>query len=494
MQLRSIIQGRFPFFLVLLPAFIVLHIEKDYGRLINYAASAKDILILFIVPLVVYAIALLLYRSVPKANLFSLASLFVFFFWGDVKDFLSKLIPGSFFQSYTFLLPVAVILIAIAGIAIRRNNRNTDKFFRFIHLALLLFIAIDLISIAWTKEKTVDQSAKTAFRPCTGCPKPDIYFILLDEYTSSANMQQQFGYDNSAIDNYLKSNGFSIIKGSTSNYNLTAFSLSSIFSMNYLPGVDSSKDFYLKNYLPGVELMYTTPLLDIFSMQGYKVYNNSIFQVKDHPSLTPLSDMWGTRLLFQQHNIFRKTDNEIGWQFPSLPRLRFGKELPVPEEQDIRDSIAMKELFSILHEPANKPKFVYTHLLSPHFPFLRDSLGNKLANPTSDVTKQTTADYISQVALTNRMIRKMVDSIKAYSSTPPVIIIQGDHGYRPNTRVVSQSQFSNFNAMYFPGNADLPVSDTMSSVNTFRFVLNQLFRNNYSLLDNRHYFLKYWPL
>jgi len=494
LQLRSILQSRFPFFLLLLPAFIVLHIEKDYSRLISYSSCIKEILILFLAPVAIYAIAWLVFRSVIKANLFSLISLFVFFFFGDIKDLLSKTFPGSFFQSYTFLFPTTIILVTGAGILIRRSKPEADRLFRFVHLALLLFIVIDLTLIVLPYNQPTAPNTTPDIQFCGECPKPDIYFILLDEYTSSNNMQQQFGYDNSAIDNYLKSEGFSIIANSTSNYNLTAFSMSSIFSMNYLPTVDSSKDFYLKNYLPGVELMYETPLLSIFGTLGYTAYNNSIFNIKNYPSLTPLPDMWGIRQIFQQHNIFRKMDNEIGWQFPSWMHLRLTKEIPTPEAQDIRDSIAMKKLFSILHEKTGGPKFVYTHLLSPHFPFTRDSLGNKIATPFNAAAEQPEKDYISQVALTNRMIRKMVDSIKAYSLAPPVIIIQGDHGYRPATREISASQFRNFNAMYFPESMRPVINDSMSNVNTFRFVFNQLFNSRVPLLDNRHYFLKYWPL
>ena len=498
MQLRSTIHGRFPFFLLLLPAFIFLHIEKDYSSLINYASGIKEILILFAAPIAVYAFSWLLYRSVPKANLFSLVFLFFFFFFGDIKDFLSKNIPGSFLQSYTVLIPLSIVIISISGIAVKRATGDFSRLFGFVHLALLLFIAVDLVAMIWPAKKGVfisDMADTPPFQPCKTCATPDIYYILLDEYTSSRNMQEQFGYDNSAIDNYLEGEGFTIIQSSTSNYNLAAFSMSSIFSLNYLATVDSSKDFYLKNYLPGVELMYKSPLPGIFATQGYQVYNNSIFDIRNFPSLTPLTDMWGSKALFQQHNMFRKTDNDIGWQFPSWAHIRFSKEIPVPEEQDTRDSLALQKLFSIAREKSAQPKFVYTHLLSPHFPYIRDSSGIKITTPKSGDSSFQKKEYIGQVIYTNRLIRRMVDSIKANNGSSPVIIIQGDHGYRPATRKIDASQFRNFNAMYFPDSLRPPaISDSMSSVNTFRFVLNQLFHAHYPLLENRHYFLKYWPL
>ena len=40
--------------------------------------------------------------------------------------------------------------------------------------------------------------------------KPDIYYIVLDRYTSSQVLQSQFNFDNSDFTNYLQKNGFSI--------------------------------------------------------------------------------------------------------------------------------------------------------------------------------------------------------------------------------------------------------------------------------------------
>jgi hypothetical protein len=76
----------------------------------------------------------------------------------------------------------------------------------------------------------------------------------------------------------------------------------------------------------------------------------------------------------------------------------------------------------------------------------------------------------------------------ASSPTPPVIILQGDHGSigsKPNTRTTI------FNAYYLPGGSAQALHDDISPVNTFRVVFNTLFGGNYSLLDDVSYYSVY---
>jgi hypothetical protein len=72
----------------------------------------------------------------------------------------------------------------------------------------------------------------------------------------------------------------------------------------------------------------------------------------------------------------------------------------------------------------------------------------------------------------------------ADSNTPPIIILQGDHGpwLQPKTK-----RFWILNAYYFPGNQDKLYS-TISPVNTFRLVFNTYFGGKYDMLKDTSYF------
>ena len=62
---------------------------------------------------------------------------------------------------------------------------------------------------------------KQSFTICDSCKKPDVYFILLDQYTGNMALKEVFNFDNVAFETQLGQRGFHLAKRSSSNYNLT---------------------------------------------------------------------------------------------------------------------------------------------------------------------------------------------------------------------------------------------------------------------------------
>ena len=63
---------------------------------------------------------------------------------------------------------------------------------------------------------------------------PDIYYIILDEYSGNHSLIKDFGFDNSQFLNELKDRGFIIPEKNFSNYPNTALSLPSMLNMQYM--------------------------------------------------------------------------------------------------------------------------------------------------------------------------------------------------------------------------------------------------------------------
>ena len=70
---------QYPFFLVLLPAFVIIHLEKELHQVISYKFVVDRIIIFFAVPLLLFAIAYVFTRSLKKASLISFILSFFFF-------------------------------------------------------------------------------------------------------------------------------------------------------------------------------------------------------------------------------------------------------------------------------------------------------------------------------------------------------------------------------------------------------------------------------
>jgi hypothetical protein len=95
-----------------------------------------------------------------------------------------------------------------------------------------------------------------------------------------------------------------------------------------------------------------------------------------------------------------------------------------------------------------------------------------------------TKGYVNQVQYLNKKVLSAIDTILAESKTPPIIIIQGDHGpwmQPPNRRMWI------LNAYYLPENND-KLYKTITPVNTFRLVFNTYFGGKYEMLKDVSYF------
>ena len=145
------------------------------------------------------------------------------------------------------------------------------------------------------------------------------------------------------------------------------------------------------------------------------------------------------------------------------------------------------------------PKFVFSHILLPHPPFVLDK--DCAPSPEQETkTKTYGENYLSQVGCVNVKIEQLVEKILTKSQRPPVIIIQADEGPHPiknplrkegywkEANVASlKEKFPIINAMYLPGLKENPLYPSISSVNTFRVVFNSYFNTQLELLPDKYF-------
>ncbi|MFA4934054.1 MAG: hypothetical protein WC574_06475 [Candidatus Omnitrophota bacterium] len=92
--------------------------------------------------------------------------------------------------------------------------------------------------------------------------------------------------------------------------------------------------------------------------------------------------------------------------------------------------------------------------------------------------------YIEQVLGTNKLILEVIDEILLKSVKKPIIVLQGDHGYRRG-KYSENTKLSILNAYYLPGKSCEVVWPAISPYNSFRVIFNTYFKTNYKILKEK---------
>jgi hypothetical protein len=476
---------KYPAFLFLLPFFFVLHGFTENYDFVSVSDAAVLTATYLIASLILFGLFWLLYKNRFKAAFLAFLIMAFHFFFGSVYDSLKRINQNAFFTKYSLLLPGAFIFFIIIAIYIKRKKQLSSKISLYLNILLILLLLIDSISLisrhmALVKERKI--LVPEGFAPLTISSKPDIYFIILDEYAGEKQLKEQLGFDNSAFLQELRSSGFYVINNSTSNYISTPVSVASLVTMNYpdLKREDEQQDKVLHSYY----YIRESPLIKFLRSQQYELYNYSIFDLPGQktpakPTFLPT----GTTLITSQTFLTRVKDN-IGYHIYTTlgftPDTLKGLLTDLQNNNDIYD-----RTFRLASEKKQKPKFVYTHLMMPHYPYYFTKEGKQRPDKELSVANKTNAaHYLEYLAFCNEKIKLLTSNIITHSPDA-VIVLTGDHGFRSfDDKSYLPYSFYNLCAVRLPSRDYSKFYDKLSSVNLFRTILNTEFNQHLPLLKD----------
>ena len=399
------------------------------------------------------------------------------------------------------LIPFAISFVAgiyyFVKTKRRLNNASTIS-----NAIAVTFLAVTLMSIVTynienidsfdselitteTSLGTYDPTIET-FTPRQGEIKnyPDVYYIVLDAYSSASSLKKFVNFDNQEFISYLTNKGFSVNHKSYSNYDRTIPSITSTMNMMYL---DSLTEEQVGNLWLKDEMLVKSTVLQNFKSAGYKniILHRAITIFND----SPLSDLeMCKKSKFTNSQLLSMT----------IRTSILGFLLEKWELQQMRDAALCN--FSELqkqHQKFDEPIFVFSHILVPHPPFLFDSEGNPVSSvrPEGLESWQNEEGYINSIKFANKKIMQVVDELLTDPKNHPIIIIQADHGYgfdidssKPNKESLEQ-RMSIFSAYYLPGTEENLSDNVITPVNTFRIIFNSYFNTDYDLLENKMYLI-----
>lgn len=441
----------------------------------------------------------LLSRSLHGAALAASLWLMLFFSFGHAYTQLYYRLPaGSVLARSDVLLAVWAALAILGGWALLRLLRGPHLLAPILNVtaaAALVISFAPVVSVgaaggqagAYAFKDPADLHPKAAALPAG--QKPDIYYIILDSYGSEDVLREFYGLDNAPFIDWLERRGFVVAEQSRSNYISTTFSLGSSLNYHYLQDLVEVPP-QSTNYRPSFELIHHSAVRRFLEQQGYRTVafatGFDFTELRDaevfYPRQTPYNP-FEYNLLMGSAAVFW-----LDWVDPIYHR------------QNVLGQF--ENLGAAASLPG--PKFVFAHMIIPHVPFVFDENGSPVQPMGSADGYAYTGGlehylqgYRGQAQYASQLVEQAVDEILRSSPTPPVIILQGDHG--PGAYLDAGSadntclreRFGILNALYLPGQdaATLAqaVPQDLTPVNTFRVVFNLYFGADLPMLPNRQY-------
>jgi hypothetical protein len=480
-----------PLFPLLLCLFFVLH-----GFTENYDfVPSKDALFLFgiyvLFTLVIGGLSWFFYRDITKAALFAFFIMSFHFFFGAAHDLLKNVFGVSFITRYSFILPVSAIFFLLITIFLKKSRKTFVKFSAFLNILFILLVLFDLGSLLskMLSDKKKNSLLPPEFTLIDKTSRPDIYLIVADEYAGNTELKEIFQFDNTAFEDSLRNKGFHVIPYGKSNYNYTPFAGASLLHMNYLQL--ENKERGQTDLAYSYKIIKENNLLNFLQQQGYQFYNYSVFDFTGQPrrineGFLPVK----TRLITSQTFLSRL---EKDLRFNLITRFRSRSELKRLTYGTLHNNNNIYELtWNIAEERTGKPKFVYTHLMMPHYPYYFDKNGKE--QPFEKLTEGNQSNqqaYIEYLQYCNKKFLSLSDHILISSTEPPIIVLMGDHGFRHFKQPVKEEYyFFNHASVHLPSQNYSAFPDSMTSVNLFRIILNTEFQQHLPLLKDSTIYLK----
>jgi len=429
--------------------------------------------------ILLWIILSLIMRNAVKAGIATSVFLIFFFSYGRLYEMLKGWEGFSFKHAYFLPIMVFVCGYLIYFIAIAR--RNFVGLNRILNFVAAVFVIINLVTIGWHQVNgQISSSASEQHQPEAPIAKtafenmPDVYYIILDEFAHPDTMRDYYGYDDNSFSQFLEEKGFYIATESQTKTMRTTHCIASSLNMEYIP--DNERIAFVN------QKINNSLVADIFRSMGYQfVYYGTWYDISADIKVD-------CDILLNFYNT--ETGKSLANEFP---RIYWNATALLPfydyvfsnqYENFYRRRII--DTFNSLRLSTEIPnrKFVFAHIMAPHDPFVFGK-NDEFVDTINWNNYENKQFYLDQYIFTERNMERVISSILKTSDSPPIIIVQSDHGIRPirpRMDVGKEEWRKIFNAYYFPGQDYSKMYKKISPVNSFRFIFHNYFGMEYNLL------------
>jgi len=439
----------------------------------------------------VWALFFAIERSFAKAAMTSALAIAMFFTYGP----LAKHVKDVALQVIDILILGGFVLLMI------RTKKDLAQLVRVLNFGATVLIVLPIVQMVTSHRAVKAQSFLKVNLPITATPatvqqRPDIFFIIVDCYGRADQLQRVMHYSNYPFLDQLRSRGFYIADQSHSNYDQTHLSIAATLNLTFLQ--DYSKTFPWDSD-------DRKPLSDGTNRSFASVYLKKLgYRYIAVTSGYPL-DFSAADLVYKQPMKLSMIENAY-IQFPPITNSGSATTSMFVDRRACL--MGAFQNLKYLATPTPQPKFVVAHILAPHPPFVFDAAGNPIRQPGIPFGFYDASDYmevggthesyrtgyVGLVQFLNGQLLQIIDSIVSHAKTPPVIIIEGDHGSKLGldqndiSRTDLHECFSNLMAFYVPDSVRKLLYPRITSMNTFRVLFDGLFNEKLSLVPDRSFY------
>ena len=508
--MKTIIK-RIPWFYILFTIYPLLFLWATNITEIDPSVVIRPFLVTLLGSAILYAILYISFRNIDRAALIGTLILIIFFSYGHLY-YKTRTVPAlEILSHHHTLIPIYLVLFALGVWGIFRLKKYTGTA-RFMNVVGLVLVGLQVFQLGYSytraafaaRRPVTLQSGLTV--PANRSTLPDVYFIVLDTYMRSDALQQEMGFDNTPFLKQLDKLGFYVAHCSRPNYAYTKGSIASILNMNFLPDLEATTHLSTNDDGFWTVINHNEVARQLKSI-GYKtiafqneyprleVTDADVFLGLGRPSINshylyPFEDLY---LRSTAAVIFTAADSKLNISrlFQALsPSQDPNANIPANLDPFLRYHIDLQyfTLEKLTEIPAIPgPKFVYAHIMIPHGPYVFGPNGEIVADPnyigddsaSAADSAEARQGYVYGVQFIDGKIIPVLQDIISKSKNPPIIILQGDHGYRDK----SQGKYTILNAYYLPGGYS-NLYPSITPVNSFRMILDDYFGANYPLLPD----------
>jgi hypothetical protein len=504
---------------VLIAAYAVLYLFSSNISEVLFSEMIRSLVAAIFLAIFSLLILRVFTKDWYKAALIDSVGLILFFSYGHVMDFARGFSIGPMLIGRTGVIASIWILVFIVSawrIFSIPKVMEVSGLFNTIALFLLIspFYTTGnyLIQSEIARRSEVRTTDVSQIKVIEG-KGPDIYYIILDMHGRADVHAALYGYDEAWFIDALKERGFYVAEQSTSNYSSTLPSVSSSLNMDYINYLEDTYGADSKSKEPYKLLLAQNKLFQVFRQKGYKIGTfETNFKYTEFPEddvyLGPSSKETRQYQNFWTLNSFeglliRSTFLRTLYDMNIVP-LETVQKKTIEGPYSVHRSVVLN-IFNHLPDFAQEKEryFVFAHIVSPHPPYIFGRNGEAIKHKEAfslgtpgrqDGGAEIVKAYVDQLHFIDTLTLQAIDQILANSKTPPIIVLQGDHGpysYFGTNDVVKtnmQEQHGILNAYYFPDQNYDRLYSSITPVNSFRIILNTFFDENYELLPDKNYY------